>query len=103
MKRALDRHLPHFAHAAAAGGSSFWLEGPPWLDARELAERVRDRGVLIEPGDAFFAGPRPPTNFLRLGFSSISSDRIEPGIGELATLVRDMAPARPGRRTAPIA
>jgi GntR family transcriptional regulator/MocR family aminotransferase len=100
MKRALDRHLPHFTYATAEGGSSFWLEGPPWLDAHELAERARDRGVLVEPGDVFFSGPRPPMNFLRLGFSSVSSDRIEAGIGELAALVRAMTPARAGRRAA---
>ncbi|MFL5079490.1 MAG: PLP-dependent aminotransferase family protein [Microvirga sp.] len=100
LKRALDRHLPELSCSAAAGCSAFWLEGPPWLDTRELAERARDRGVLIEPGDVFFAGERPPLNALRLGFSSISSDRIEPGIAELAALLHELAPARRARRAA---
>src|SRR5829696_326351 len=100
LKRALDRHLPELSCSAASGCSAFWLEGPPWLDTRELAERARDRGVLIEPGDVFFAGERPPLNTLRLGFSSISSDRIEPGIAELAALLQGLAPARPARRAA---
>ena len=100
LKRALDRHLPELSCSAAAGCSAFWLEGPPWLDTRELAERARDRGVLIEPGDVFFAGERPPLNTLRLGFSSISSDRIEPGIAELAALLHELAPARLARRAA---
>src|SRR5215204_3336595 len=100
LKRALDRHLPELSCSAASGCSAFWLEGPPWLDTRELAERARDRGVLIEPGDVFFAGERPPLNILRLGFSSISSDRIEPGIAELAALLQGLAPARLARRAA---
>jgi GntR family transcriptional regulator/MocR family aminotransferase len=40
--------------------------------------------VLVEPGDVFFAGEAPAQNFLRLGFSSIVTDRIEPGIRALA-------------------
>jgi GntR family transcriptional regulator/MocR family aminotransferase len=56
--------------------------------------------VLIEPGDVFFAGERPPLNALRLGFSSISSDRIESGIAELAALLHELAPARLARRAA---
>jgi GntR family transcriptional regulator/MocR family aminotransferase len=98
MRRALDRHLPEFACSIADGGSGAWIEGPPWLDARALAGRASGRGVLIEPGDVFFAGPCPPMNYLRLGFSSIPADRIEPGIAELARLVREMAPARARRR-----
>jgi GntR family transcriptional regulator / MocR family aminotransferase len=98
LRRALDRHLPELSYSAAEGCSSFWLEGPSWLDGRELAERAQDRGVLLEPGDVFFGGERPPLNFLRLGFSSISSDRIEPGIAELAELLRELAPARLARR-----
>src|SRR5215207_4455869 len=43
LKRALDRHLPELSCSAASGCSAFWLEGPPWLDTRELAERARDR------------------------------------------------------------
>ncbi|HEX8168331.1 MAG TPA: PLP-dependent aminotransferase family protein [Beijerinckiaceae bacterium] len=100
LRRALDRLLPEISYSAAEGGSSFWLEGPPWLDARDLAERAADRGVLIEPGDVFFAGPCPPGNFVRLGFSSISSDRIEAGVGVLAGLLGEMAPAGTRRAAA---
>jgi len=44
--------------------------------------------VLIEPGDIFFAGAAPPRNFLRLGFASISRERIENGIAALGEAAR---------------
>jgi GntR family transcriptional regulator/MocR family aminotransferase len=32
----------------------------------------------------------PPQNFIRLGYSSISAKRIEPGVRKLAALIHDM-------------
>lgn len=98
LGRALELHLPDFRHAVGDGGSSYWLEGPEWLDGPELARRARERGVLIEPGDVFFASDEPPRNFLRLGFSSIASERIGAGIRALAEVVAETAPSRAGRR-----
>ena len=86
----LARHLPSFSWDGDQGRSSVWLEGPEGLDARVLAARARDRGVLIEPGDVFFAGNAPPTHFIRLGFASIPTARIEPGLVQLAAALRDM-------------
>ena len=54
------------------------------MDGRALAVAAQDKGVLIETGDIFFKSDEPPSNFLRLGFSSIPSERIEPGIAALA-------------------
>jgi GntR family transcriptional regulator/MocR family aminotransferase len=33
---------------------------------------------------------KPPLNFIRLGYSSISARQIEPGIRKLAGLIYDM-------------
>lgn len=85
---ALARYLPDLVHSGGTGGSSYWIEGPAWLDSRELAETAKRHGILIEPGDVFFMADAPPRNFFRLGFSSIPTDRIEPGIAELAKLIR---------------
>jgi GntR family transcriptional regulator/MocR family aminotransferase len=84
VERALQRHLPEFRRLRGGGASSYWLEGPPGFDCNLLAVEAEKRGVLIEPGDIFFAGDNPPRNFLRLGFASISRERIESGIAALA-------------------
>jgi GntR family transcriptional regulator/MocR family aminotransferase len=46
------------------------------------------QGILFEAGDVFFLAQPAPKNFLRLGFSSIPVDRIEPGISKLAGMAR---------------
>ena len=43
--------------------------------------------MLIECGDVFFQEPAP-TEFFRLGFSAINSERIDSGIEQLARVFR---------------
>lgn len=90
---ALDRYLPHWRTTDPAGGSSLWLEGPAGSDSRQIAEAAARRGVLIEPGDRFFAAGEKPTRFMRLGISSIGIQHIEPGIRELSSVVERRAVA----------
>lgn len=87
MDRALQHYLPASATRPGFGGTSFWVAGPENLDAEELAVRAADEGVLIEPGRVHFLGDHRPRNYFRLGFSSISVDRIEPGIRILSNLI----------------
>jgi GntR family transcriptional regulator/MocR family aminotransferase len=84
MAAALARHLPSVASTTAPGASSFWLRFPDGTDVRALAAAASRRGVVIEPGDVFFATERPPAHYARLGFASIGADRIDAGVAELA-------------------
>ncbi len=90
LGNALARYLPDSARVPSFGGTSYWVEGASALDARALAERARQRGILIEPGDVHFLSETPPHNCFRLGFGSIPVDRIEAGIRSLAELVRQL-------------
>lgn len=99
LAAALARHLPEVVASTSPGASSTWLRFPEGADTRVLAAAAEARGVLIEPGDVFFAGDRPPRQYARLGFSSIATDRIEPGIAALATARRDLASAGTGAST----
>ncbi len=72
------------AFGGAFGGSSFWMRGAEGSDSDALAARLRARGVLIEPGRAFF-GPGPGrVAHYRLAYSSIPQARIAEGIAILA-------------------
>jgi GntR family transcriptional regulator / MocR family aminotransferase len=93
VRSALEQHMPEASYAGGAGGSSYWIEGPPTLDACKLTERAKEQGVLIEPGETFFGSGPPPRNCFRLGFSSIPIERIEPGIAKLGTLMRELTAA----------
>ncbi len=87
MDKALQHYLPASATRPGFGGTSFWVAGPETLDTDDLAVRAAAEGVLIEPGRVHFLGDRRPRNYFRLGFSSISVDRIEPGIRILSKLI----------------
>ncbi|MDW4499026.1 PLP-dependent aminotransferase family protein [Sulfitobacter sp. D35] len=84
METALDRHGLQIAGQGAYGGSSFWMRAPQGVDTELLARRLQDHGVLIEPGRAFFNGQDRPRNYYRLAYSSIPTDRIEPGLRLIA-------------------
>jgi GntR family transcriptional regulator / MocR family aminotransferase len=80
MADAIARTGLTLAQPQAAGGSSFWLRLPSGGDAEHLAVRLRQRGVLIEPGHWFFAPTNAPRNYYRLAYSSISTSAIPEGI-----------------------
>jgi GntR family transcriptional regulator / MocR family aminotransferase len=81
---ALAHHAPGLQAATAQGGSALWLKAGPNVNTRDLAERLYAKGVVVEPGDVFFAGGRIPKQYLRIGFSSIPAERIEAGVREIA-------------------
>lgn len=77
---ALDAHLPEVRHARITGGSSCWVEGPPWLDATRLAAEAEAHGILIELGSVFFMEGLEQRQCFRMGFSAIKQEKIEPGV-----------------------
>ena len=87
MGEALQTHMPDSSRIPSFGGTSYWVWGPADLDSEQLTEAAAARGVLIEPGRIHYAAHDAPRNFFRLGFSSIPTDRIEPGIELLAEVV----------------
>lgn len=90
MGEALERHLPQTGHSPSVGGSSYWVKGPPELDARQLARRAAERSIFIEPGDVTFYSDDPPLQYFRLGFSAIAEELIEPGLEKLGALVDEL-------------
>jgi GntR family transcriptional regulator/MocR family aminotransferase len=98
MALALSAHLPDVRFRTVPGASSFWLQFPDDVDTRVLASAAARRGVLIEPGEVFFAaraGTDAPANHARLGFASIDAMRIEPGIAALAAARADTSVSGP--------
>ena len=87
MQAALADTGLEIAGAARFGGSSLWIRGPAGLDATALSRDLLSDGVVIEPGTPFFTPPDAPTEYFRLGYSSIPADRIAAGIKLIARRV----------------
>ena len=84
MEKSLREHGIAIAGRASFGGSSFWMTTPSGVHVEELAERLRKRSVLIEPGTPFFENPEDGQRHFRLAYSSIQAGRIPKGIEILA-------------------
>ena len=87
MERAIQNCGLKIAGKGSHGGSSFWMQAPKGTDTTELAVRLRNDSILIEPGQKFFAGSTAPREFYRLAYSSIPADRIAQGIEKIATAI----------------
>ena len=90
MEEGISQAGLEIAGQGAHGGSSFWMRAPEGMDTKILANRLRARSVLIEPGQSFFGGEDRPRNFYRLGYSSIPSNRIVDGLQALAQGIEAM-------------
>ncbi len=85
---AVQTHKLGVAGRGLLGGSSIWMKAPEHIDTTQLARRLQDQGVHIEPGEPFFSGADRPKNYYRLGYSSIAPERIAPGIKQIADSIR---------------
>tara|TARA_R110002110_G_scaffold13673_7_gene65372 strand:+ start:3075 stop:4538 length:1464 start_codon:yes stop_codon:yes gene_type:complete len=91
MEAALAEHNLEVSGKGYHGGSSFWMRAPDKVDTDELARRLNKKGVLIEPGRAFFAGDVQPANYYRLAYSSVPTARIAEGVNIIAKEIGEMS------------
>ena len=88
LSDALAEYLPNTHQTPPFGGTAFWIKGPENLNTDELQQAAREKGVLLETGEVYFCEQNPPQNYFRLGYSSIPTERIEPGIQLLSDLIK---------------
>lgn len=89
MEAALEEHRFSVMGGGAFGGSSLWIKVPE-IDTDKLAERLRQKSVLIEAGRPFFNDPSKGSNFFRIAYSSIPEDRIANGVSIIADACRGL-------------
>jgi GntR family transcriptional regulator/MocR family aminotransferase len=92
MEAAMLEHGLIQACPSTAGGSSFWMRAPNGVDTGVLARRLYRRGVVIEPGQVFFAARTPPSCFYRLAYSSIPGASIAEGIARISQEINQTGP-----------
>ncbi|CRL15206.1 transcriptional regulator, GntR family [Ruegeria sp. R11] len=88
IEDAVKQHDLSVAGVGVYGGSSLWMRADEGIDTAEVAQRLKEKSVIIEPGAPFFAPEHRKQNYYRLGYSSIPANRIEPGLALLADALR---------------
>ena len=88
LREAMAELMPRFDAGPGAASASIWFRGPPEVNAERLAAAARERGVIVEPGDVFYADPTSaPRDALRFGVTAIERRRIEKGVATLAKVM----------------
>jgi 2-aminoadipate transaminase len=92
MADAVRRELPAARAFIPDGGFFVSVMLPEDADTDDLADRARERGLVLTPGAAFFAdpddgGPVRGERFVRLPFCAVTPEQIEEGVRRLASLL----------------
>ncbi|WP_289241433.1 PLP-dependent aminotransferase family protein [Delftia sp.] len=94
LTAAMAEHAPGCRITPVRGGGSCWVQLPDHIPVEALAQRAAAHGVLIEPGDVFFARPGTPGSYMRMGYQSIPANDIGQGVKALADAIREEQPEK---------
>lgn len=92
MRSAVRRHLEGSEASEPDGGFFFSVTLPQDANAKDLVARAQGIGLVLTPGQPFFADPdqgRAPDGerFVRLPFCAVTPAQIEEGVKRLASLL----------------
>jgi len=89
LAAALREHIPGIRFAEPDGGYFLWVELPDSVDVKTLVPEAERRGVTVVKGTDFLL--EGGHHALRLAYSAVTVDQIEPGVQRLAEAVRALA------------
>lgn len=90
MQKAIETYMPFVDSSCVDGSTAFWLTCDENVDCYHVQRLAVQQGILIEPGDIYFMAKPRPRNYIRLGLSSIQSDKIEEGVKKLAQIMQSI-------------
>lgn len=86
MARAL-KTVPGLSFEIPQGGLFYWVKLPEHVNDRQVTVAAERRGLLLMPGNTFFAQGGRGDSYLRVSFSCASDDQIEAGAGILKEII----------------
>ena len=92
MAAAVRRELPGAQAFIPSGGFFVSVMLPEDANTEDLVGRAKDAGLVLTPGEAFFAdaddgGEPGGERFVRLPFCAVTPEQIEEGVKRLASLI----------------
>ena len=81
--------IPGLRFSVPKGGLVVWAGLPPQINDRQLTAAAERRGLLLMPGNTFFAEGSRGESYLRLSFSSASDEQIGEGVSRLRALIEE--------------
>lgn len=92
MNNAVRRYLPTAQASTPDGGFFVSVTLPEDANTAGLVERAKNQGLILTPGQPFFAdadqgSPPDGERFVRLPFCAVTPEQIEEGVRRLASLL----------------
>ena len=72
------------------GGTTYWVRTPKDFDLANLVREAEQHGVLIEPVEHYYAIRINAENCFRMGVTSLTVEKIRPGVERLVGLIREL-------------
>jgi GntR family transcriptional regulator/MocR family aminotransferase len=72
------------------GGTTYWVRTPEDFDVRNLAIEAEKHGILVEPVAHYYSNQASAENCFRMGVTSLTVEKIRPGVERLVKLIRDL-------------
>lgn len=72
------------------GGTTYWVRTPREFDVASLTCEAEKHGILIEPVEHYYAIAANAENCFRMGVTSLTVDKIRPGVERLVHLIRTL-------------
>ena len=92
MLKALEKHkVPGTSWNKPAGGYYVWCRLPDNIVRHKLVANAGKRGVVFLPGEAFYPDGTQGDAHIRLNYTFVRPEQIEPGIKHLMQAVRETA------------
>jgi GntR family transcriptional regulator/MocR family aminotransferase len=76
------------------GGTTYWVRTPQDFDVANLTRAAEKHGILIEPVEHYYALRANAENCFRMGVTSLSVEKIRPGVEKLVGLIRELVKAQ---------
>lgn len=87
MRAALEK-IEGLSFSVPQGGLVYWVRLPKKCNDRQVASAAERRGLLLMPGNTFFAEGSRGESYLRLSFSSATDAQIDEGCALLGEIIR---------------
>jgi GntR family transcriptional regulator/MocR family aminotransferase len=72
------------------GGTTYWVRTPKDFNVANLVREAEKHGVLIEPVEHYYAIRANAENCFRMGVTSLTVEKIRPGVERLVGLIREL-------------
>ena len=90
MQQGIELYLKGCKLCSTPGSFCFWIALPEGIQSDLLLDTAAREGIFIESGDSLFMTEGAPKNYIRLGFSAISRDKILPGLSMLGKVIDNL-------------